>query len=477
MYMNIDPFGESFQVKGAKMNKNEKQERPEVYALRQDSGTWQVSRRDFLKAAGLGAAVMGMGMNTRFVKLAHAASDLETLCKSAPAHQNEVQWMKLSPDGKYLFSCDTSGQQKCWNFASHALLKSEKTSVNDPKFPLSASIDGKSVVFMTKNTSISMLEFPELAEIGTVEVKPGNAEVKTINGLDVDSAGNIYGVSDGSLFKLTKTGNLKYSDQKVLYEKPSGSGTYKAVRILAEDSFLFVLKDSGFGIYDIQSGTMNDYGDGDSFYDCAVLPGGAKVLLCENKGTGYRLVSTVDGHVIWENELDQTTHRTAVTPDGSYGIIAAEKGNIALISMKDGAVIRRIAAGESIWADIVIAKDGTACAVAAGKSILFISLPDLEIIGCPVDLKEMKDDTKGIEVKGTDPATGQTVTYTLPCGSPIPEGAVCVCNCVAGEVCSCVGHVVCTCDAVCSCVGNTYTYCSCDTVCTCEGDGHYWYPD
>lgn len=49
--------------------------------------------------------------------------------------------------------------------------------------------------------------------------------------------------------------------------------------------------------------------------------------------------------------------------------------------------------------------------------------------------------------------------YTLPCGSPLPAGAVCVCNCVtAPTACSC--NSVCTCDSVCTCVGN-----------------HYWYPN
>ena len=140
-------------------------------------------------------------------------------------------------------------------------------------------------------------------------------------------------------------------------------------------------------------------------------------------------------------------------------------------------MIDRITAGDYVNAEIAVTNDGTAFAAAAGKSILFISLPDFEILGCPVDLKEMKDDTKGIEIKGTDPATGRTITYTLPCGSPIPAGAVCVCNCVAGSVCSCVGHTVCTCDTVCSCVGNTI--CTCDTVCSCVGHvvSHYWHPN
>ena len=61
-------------------------------------------------------------------------------------------------------------------------------------------------------------------------------------------------------------------------------------------------------------------------------------------------------------------------------------------------------------------------------------------------------------------------TRWLPCGSPIPPGWTCTCNCVSvpapcscDSVCTC--DRVCTCDGVCSCVG----HCTCDAV-------HYWYP-
>lgn len=52
-------------------------------------------------------------------------------------------------------------------------------------------------------------------------------------------------------------------------------------------------------------------------------------------------------------------------------------------------------------------------------------------------------------------------TRHLPCGSPIPAGWTCVCNCVTVPA-------PCSCDGVCSCVG--YTSCTCDTI-------HYWYPN
>ncbi len=112
---------------------------------------------------------------------------------------------------------------------------------------------------------------------------------------------------------------------------------------------------------------------------------------------------------------------------------------------------------------------------------------------------------KGIEFKVK--IEGKWVTWTQPCGMPIPPGAVCVCNCVTVElpgkpgevppgqsggtitgpggetrwlpcgspippgwtcVCNCVSvPAPCSCDGVCTCVG--HHICTCDAV-------HYWYP-
>jgi hypothetical protein len=108
---------------------------------------------------------------------------------------------------------------------------------------------------------------------------------------------------------------------------------------------------------------------------------------------------------------------------------------------------------------------------------------------------------EGVQIQVLD-ATGQTRTFTLPCGSPIPPGATCICNCVAGTLPGEPGEVApgqeginftspggetrtmpcgspipdgwtCSCNCVtappaCGCDG----HCSCDSV----SGGHYWYP-
>jgi hypothetical protein len=73
----------------------------------------------------------------------------------------------------------------------------------------------------------------------------------------------------------------------------------------------------------------------------------------------------------------------------------------------------------------------------------------------PGDVGNTAPGNTGINYSYKD-AWGTTTTFTLPCGSPIPDGAVCTCNCVSVPApCSCVGYVA----------------------CWCEGDTHYWYPN
>jgi hypothetical protein len=70
----------------------------------------------------------------------------------------------------------------------------------------------------------------------------------------------------------------------------------------------------------------------------------------------------------------------------------------------------------------------------------------------------------GIDYTLTD-EFGTSYTYTMPCGSPLPPGAKCVCDCVTVPSCSCDSYVA-------------PQHCSCNTVCTCDKQGgHYWHPN
>ena len=84
------------------MEKNNSSERPEVYALRQEGGDWLISRRDFLKAAGLGAAALSAGMGSGCSR----SKPLDDICRKITTTQGPIKSLFTSQDGKYLLSLD-----------------------------------------------------------------------------------------------------------------------------------------------------------------------------------------------------------------------------------------------------------------------------------------------------------------------------------------------------------------------------------
>ena len=453
------------------MNKNK--EKPEIYAIQLEGRDWRISRRDFLKAAGTGAAVLGVGLGSRFVRPAFAQTGLDTLCRNSLAHSDTITHLFLSADGNHLVSRDSGNTMKCWDFRNYALTGTVKDAFSKNAPVLTGFIDDRSCVVSSE------MQYYELPLTGSSSSKKIKASQSDFGLFTIDAFENIYAVRKGTeILRLKKSDD--YSNTEVLYTLDHSAGS---IRFLEGSRKLFVQMSGSFGVLDPEKKTMDTFA-----VDCpvyAIAPGEARVLVCED--SRYRLVSLKDGSVIWEQqsgELNTSQPKlsgAAVTPDGSIGILSggSSKRHFWLVAMSDGTLLKELETGDLASGNstqIALSGDGTKFAAAVGKSILFFSLPDLEIIGCPVDLTQMKDTSKGVEIKEVDSVTGKTITYTLPCGAPIPDGAVCVCNCVAGSVCSCVGYTICTCDTVCSCVGNTV--CTCDTVCTCNSEGgHYWHPN
>ncbi len=83
---------------------------------------------------------------------------------------------------------------------------------------------------------------------------------------------------------------------------------------------------------------------------------------------------------------------------------------------------------------------------------------------CFFDPAATPADDSGRTYTVTD-STGIARTYTLPCGSPIPAGAVCTCNCIPGKAAVPVpvpsggGGTICTCNKICTCVPVPRKYC------------------
>ncbi len=428
-----------------------KNERPEVYALRRESGCWQISRRDFLKAAGIGAAAMGAGLSSGCA----SKKTLDDVCGKVSSHNNDITRLLASPDGKYLLSADKLNLIKCWDFDHQSFQGDCNVTYSDSVGV--GMIDGNPVfAYSDRYGQIIYCKLP-IRESPEREFLP----IPDANYFVIDSDENIYIVNGKSKVELFQNKNNKW-EKKTIFENSREGLSIKDIRLFDHEKRLFIYlgwgssKDNAFVVLDLRSGEVKEYREYDGRCDIyAVFPNENKALIIhENE---YLLISLETGEEAWSVDFVHPNYpkskyyfySAAVTADGNDGILLGGIWGgawvLQRISMSDGSVqnsyIMKDTNRSVDYAGPVFNGSETICAVSEGKSLFFFSLPDLKLLACPVDVNEAKDNTKGIEITQTDSVTGETYTCTLPCGAAIPDGAICTCNCVTGRGgCSCVGH-------------------------------------
>ncbi len=434
-------------------------ETPEIYSIRKGTDQWNISRRSFLKAAGVGAAAVTAGVH--LAGPAFAAEDLEKLCKTAAAHESPIASIAVSPDGSCFASSDEGGTVKLWALPGGELLASVQTG-GGIAYHLQFSSDsawlfcGTDQGVIQKRTVSSALYLADEgdfgAEINALAAKPKSAYLAVAR--------------DGS--ELIILDSISMTWQWVDSDIPVSTLCFPS-----DGRTLLAGGERGkITIYDASSdrSLLDTLEIGAAVTGLCVLPGDVYAAILEDTPQ-LSLRSLVSGAEKWSYSLPAAMNPNTVvcTPDGSMLIIKGTDQKILFISVEDGMLLKEFAGGTETGKTLAVTPDGSTLIAGFEKSILLYSLPDGKLIGCPIDLDIMKDTQQGITMERVDEVTGKTVTFTLPCGSPIPAGAVCVCNCVAGSVCSCVGHVACSCDgyvAGCSCDGHTITT-----------TYHYWHPN
>ena len=96
------------------------------------------------------------------------------------------------------------------------------------------------------------------------------------------------------------------------------------------------------------------------------------------------------------------------------------------------------------------------------KTIKVWTMPSGRLLTCLFDPDAVETNIKTSQYQIKNEA-GQIVTFTLPCGSPLPPNAICTCNCVPGTwtidrtrrpvpKTSGGGSFICTCDTICTCI-------------------------
>lgn len=195
---------------------------------------------------------------------------------------------------------------------------------------------------------------------------------------------------------------------------------------------------------------------------------------------------------------DTPVLRLAVTPDGKLAVTQSADKIIKLWSLPDGKekALLDIPQEETVSA-MDIDANGRLLAVGTEQGRIYLwRLPESEMIGNLIDPDLLDKGTPMSRYRQMGPQI-----QTLPCGTPIPPDAVCVCDCVSAGRAYSTTHQVCTCDTIAVPAGHVPSgriVCVCNTIlvgtrtpvsppkapagCGCVGNvsrggGHYWRPN
>ena len=202
------------------------------------------------------------------------------------------------------------------------------------------------------------------------------------------------------------------------------------------------------------------------------MPEDAEVYAIQRAGSGWRLtrrdlaaaVALSHGAAAAPQRLQSAAgyaHKgviraLAIAPDGRTLVSASNQRQIRIWSLPEGRMLKALESQTQNLSSVAVSPDGKLLIPGCqDRTIQLWSLPDGVRQGYLVDPAANAGPNDSVEYKSRN-ASGQTVTSTQPCGTPIPPGAICTCNCVPGRASSGTAH--------------TEEHCTCVPV-------HYWYPN
>ncbi|NOH02565.1 MAG: twin-arginine translocation signal domain-containing protein [Chloroflexi bacterium] len=453
------------------VDSDQQHEEPEVYAVQKEDGKLKLTRRDFLKAAGMLAAGSALaGCKSPFAPPPTATpTDTPTQtptktptrtptktptitpsptntptptptflpgeCQSgAKAHKEQVSMLQIGADGLTLISIsELDGKLKIWSMPKASLLSSITTGATTAAL----SPDGALVAAAGSSNSIRFLSAVDGKLIKTL------SEYATMLAI----------TRDGSLMvSATEHGRIQ------LWSFPEG----KLLTNLDTTALSFAISDDGKTLVSADGAAVQIWSlpDGelkatlnDIFAKFVAISPDGKMLAAGDEFYAVTLYSLPDGKLL--HDLGKyPSSPPVISGDGKF-LVLNEYGEITVWSLPDATLEQTASTNATIF---TVSPYGNLMVTGDYEGIIKIwTFPDVEEFSCLFDLKVSLPSVEGIEYSVE--TEGRTITYTLPCGAPIPPGAVCVCNCVAGSGCSCVSY------NPCSCVSYT------------PAVYHYWYPN
>ncbi|HPQ69161.1 MAG TPA: WD40 repeat domain-containing protein [bacterium] len=470
------------------------EEEPQVLELHDVKYDWKMGRRGFLLTGGLVGAALAAGC--MMPKIQYDATDnLAELpdplpepqvggCEDVVAYlyRSNIQ-IAFTHDKKLLSrGADKAGREiKFWAFPSGQLLE---TYEGCKSFVLSP--DGRYLATTKKGCEIGIIydlttgQRIEIEHEGYIAKMAFSPDGQIIAAISIDKKMKLWEIPSGRLLKTTTAELIMPT---YLAFDPTGN-------------LLHLVGHHQLTLWDVASYTVKKSIELKKFADEALLAANGRRLITVDRFDliqvwdvpEYRLRHTIvctgfftlsrDGRLLTYQGKNDISHIFDLLLDkdirqikGSLPSISSDGKLVATYFFRDknvivwevdsGKVRHVFSVGEKKITSLKFSPDNRYLVATRDQRIGIWDLQADEFVTCLFDREATEFEKKAVQFTATN-QYGQEIVYTLPCGSPLPPGAVCTCNCVAGTYVPPKKK-----KKTPTGVGGSHQYCSCDKICTC----------
>jgi len=404
----------------------------------------------------------------------------------------------VSPEGDYVYSSDQSGVVVVWSLPDGVEVNNFVVSETSDDKWLHLSPDGQFLAVVGPSGTFAIFTVPDGTLVHTLE-HPGapwlvaefSPDSQYVASFTYDNEAIVWSIEDGQPIVSVPsedrflvpifTPDSQYCimpdyDKIGIYSLPDGELVHNlegyfapiSAQVLNEETSQLITgdEDGVIKIWSIPDGVEEYTWTVDNVSSMYLAEDENLLAIIKILDSEVSLNALLDGSEIASFDLDYRSADAKFSPDGKILVVKDyDYPDVGRVIIYDIEAQERL--NETVFegnvnmafspdSRFLLTGDGL------GKMNLY-SLEDGQVVACMVDLAVSGEDTEGVAY--SIEVEGETVTRTLPCGSPLPPGAICVCDCVSGSGCACVGHTTCSCVGdVCSCVSHS-------------SGTHYWYPN